>query len=79
MLNLAEATEIAKSHNQKYDAVQEYADAYEFFINDGVERVGGGDCSVIVEKESGKMLRWGEYFMDGNRDINEIGEIRPLE
>lgn len=79
MLNVEELTEIAKKHNPKYNAMQEYADAYEFFINDGVVRYGGGDCSIVIEKNSGKLLRWGEYFMDGKRTIVEIGEVRPLE
>lgn len=79
MLDLGKATEIAKKHNPKYNAVQEYADAYEFFIDDGVVRMGGGDCSVIVEKSNGKLLRWSEYFMDSSKTISEIGEAKPLD
>lgn len=79
MLNLEKLAEIAKERNPKYNAVQEYSDAYEFFIDDGVIRDGGGDCSIVIEKASGKVMRWGEYFMDGNRTIVEIGEPKPLE
>ena len=78
MFDLKEATEIAKKHNSKYNAVQEYADAYEFFIDDGVVRMGGGDCSIIIDKNTGSVLRWAEYFMDSNRNVSAMGEIKPI-
>lgn len=79
MIDAREAIKLAKEYNDKYNAVQEYADAYEFFIDDGVIRDGGGDCSTIIEKSSGKILRWSEYFMDSSRAIVEIGGVKHLD
>ena len=79
MIDMRDAIKLAKERNDNYNTVQEYADAYEFFIDDGEIREGGGDCSTIIEKSSGKILRWNEYFMDGSRTIVEIGEPKSLE
>lgn len=79
MLDLVKAAAIAKKRNEKYNAVQEYADAFVFFIDDGIERDGGGDGPIIVEKNTGNLLRWAEYFMDGKRMISEIGEKKRLD
>ena len=76
---MRKAIELAKERNDNYNAVQEYADAYEFFVDDGEIREGGGDCSTIIEKSSGKILRWNEYFMDSSRTIVEIGGAKHLD
>ena len=78
MITRERAVELAKEHNKKYDAYQEYADAYEFFISGNEIQYGGGDNSIIIEKANGKLLRWSEYFMDGKRTIVEIGESVKL-
>ena len=74
MITLQEAINMAKKWNPKYDAYQEYEDAFEFFIDDGEIRIGGGDNAIIIEKENGKRLPWALYFMDADRDIVEVGE-----
>lgn len=78
MITLQEAIDIAKKHNPGFNAYQEYADAYEFYIDDGVLREGGADMSCIVEKASGNMLHWPVYFMDGKRNIVEIGAPKKI-
>lgn len=74
MITIERAIEIARTRNQKYDAYQEYADAYEFFISGNEIQYGGSDNSIIIEKAGGKILRWSEYFMDVKRNIVEIGD-----
>ena len=75
MITVDEAIKKAKERNEKYNAYQEYKDAYSFFIDDGEIRYGGGDNGVIIEKETGNILRWGQYFMDDKRNIKEVGEV----
>lgn len=77
MINLEQAIEIAKNHNDKYNAFQEYADAYEFFIDDGEIRYGGGDNSIFILKRDGKLLRFADYVM-GNRNAVEIGGTKRI-
>ena len=79
MIDLTAAIKMAKERNEKYNAVQEYADAYVFSVDDGVERDGGGDSPIVIEKGTGRFLRWAEYFMDGKRAISEIGEMKRLD
>lgn len=79
MITLKEAIDIALGRNPKFNAFQEYADAYEFFIDDGIIREGGEDNSCIIEKKNGTVLRWPAYFMDGKRTIVEIGEPRKID
>ena len=79
MISLEEAINIAKETNPNYDAVQEYADAYEFFVDDGEIKIGGGDGGIVVEKKNGNVLRWSQYFMDANRNVIEIGESKHIE
>lgn len=78
MIGIEEAIKIAKEHNNKYNAFQEYADAYEFFINDGEIRYGGGDNSIFVLKRDGKILRFADYAM-GNRNAVEIGRVKEID
>lgn len=78
MITLEQAIDIAVNRNEKYNAVQEYADAYEFFIDDGEIRYGGGDNGVIIEKSTGNVLRWAEYFMR-KKNVIEIGEPKKIK
>lgn len=78
LITIEEAIEIAKKRLPSVDSYQEYADAYEFFIDDGEVRIGGAECSFVVEKSGGNILRWAAYFMDGNRDVVEIGEAHKI-
>ena len=78
MITLEEATKIAKDRNPRVDTVQEYADAYEFFIDDGVIRHGGAENSFMVEKTSGSIIRWPAYFMSGKYNVVEIGEPKKI-
>lgn len=75
MITIEQAIKIALERNNQYNAYQEYKDAFMFFIDDGVIREGGGDNGVIIEKETGNILRWNQYFMDENREITEIGDV----
>ena len=82
MITLQDAIRIANEWNPKYDTYQEYEDAYVFFIDDGIKRVGGGDNCLIVEKTNGNKLHFAPYFMDADRDIVEVGEpvrFKPRE
>ncbi len=79
MLDLEKIIELAKERNASFNAIQEYADAYEFFIDDDVIREGGGNCSIVIEKSNGNILRWSEYFMDSHRTIVKIGEAKHLD
>lgn len=72
MITLQEAVNIARKWNKDVDTCQEYKDAYEFYIDDG-KIFAGGNHGCVVEKETGNVLRWHEYFMDLNRDIEEVG------
>ena len=74
MITLKEAIKIAKAWNEKYDAYQEYEDAYEFYINDGVLRAGGPDNSSIIEKATGKRIQWAIYFLSGQYDPKKVGD-----
>lgn len=74
MITLKEAIKIAKDWNPKYDAYQEFEDAYEFYINDGVERVGGPDNASIIEKATGNRIQWAIYFLSGQYDPVEVGD-----
>lgn len=71
MITKKEAIDFALSRNPKFDTITEYADAYEFSIDDGVERFGGEDASCVIEKATGNFLRWYEYFMDTKRNVVE--------
>lgn len=78
MISLQEAVEIAKKRNPKFDTCQEYADAYVFYVDDGVVYYGGAEHNCIVEKSTGKTIWWSNYFMDGNRNVVEIGEPKKI-
>jgi len=73
MITLQEAIAIAQKWNDRINAYQEYKDAYEFYVDDGATYDGGG-FSCVIEKESGKVLRWEKYFMDSGREIVKAGE-----
>ena len=73
MITLQEAIAIAKKWNDKFNTYQEYKDAYEFYVDDGATYDGGG-YSCVIEKESGKVLRWEKYFMDPEREIVQVGK-----
>jgi len=82
MITLQDAIRIANEWNPKYDTYQEYEDAYVFFIDDGVVRIGGGDNCLIIEKANGNKLHFAQYFMDADRVIVEVGEpvrFKPRE
>ena len=72
MINMEKAFAIAKERLPGIDIVQEYMDAYYFYVDDG-EIYAGGNSSVIVDKRTGKILGWPEYFMDDKRNIVEVG------
>lgn len=78
-ISINEAIKIAKERNEKVDTIQEYDDAWEFFTDDGIVRYGGGDCSFVVLKENGNVLRFYEYFMDTSRKIKGKGRININE
>lgn len=78
MITLKEAIKIAKDWNDKYDAYQEYEDAYEFYIDDGVIREGGPDNSSIIEKASGKRIQGAIYFLSGQYDPVEVGDPKKI-
>lgn len=78
MITFKEAVNIALDRNPNFNAVQEYADAYEFYIDDGITREGGGDNSCIVEKKNGAVLHWPVYFLDFERVVVAIGEPKKL-
>lgn len=75
MITLDEAIKTAKAWNSKYDSYQEYEDAYEFFIDDDVDKAGGTDNSSIIEKATGKRIQWAIYFLSGKYNPIEVGEI----
>ena len=79
MITIQEAIKIGKKHNEKYDTLQEFEDAYVFFIDDGQTRESGGDCSIAVKKENGIVLRWNQYFMNNKRVIVRVGEPRKID
>ncbi len=62
MITLEQATKIAHKRNSNYDGIYEYEDAWHFFLDDGIERVGG-DTGVVVFKESGKTMSLDQYMM----------------
>lgn len=77
MITLSEAIAIAKNRNSKVDTYQEYEDVYSFYIDDGVIRIGGGDCAFYVRKSDGKVLRCYEYDLpdpEYEHTCVEIGE-----
>lgn len=77
MITLKEAIAIAKARNSKVDTYQEYEDAYSFYIDDGVFRIGGGDCGFYVRKSDGVVLRCYEYILPNpeyEHTVVEIGE-----
>ena len=78
MITFEEALQIAAEKNGAFDTVQEYSDAFVFFINDGVIRYGGAEAGCVIEKRTGNKLRWNEYFMDDKRNIVPIGIPRSL-
>ena len=73
MITLKEAVVTAKGWNEKYDAYQEYEDAYAFYIDDGIIRDGGPDNGLIIDKESGKRIPFAIYFLSGKYDPVEVG------
>lgn len=75
---MEEAIRIAKKWNEKVNKMQEFTDGYYFYIDDGIRREGGGDCGFLIEKNGGRILCWSDYFMDENRKIIEIGEVRDI-
>lgn len=74
-----EAIKLAKTRNSLINAYQEYADAYEFYIDNDDVYEGGSNCSFVVEKQTGNILRWPDYFMDSSRNVIEIGEPEIIE
>ena len=79
LITYEEALAIAKERKVDIDTVQEYADAYEFYKYTEEPPAGGTECSFIVTKSGGHILRWSDYFMDLNRKVIEIGEPRSIE
>jgi len=79
MITLNEATSIALERNDRFDTYQEYADAYVFYIDDGVISDGGGNRNCVIEKKNGSVLSWSMYFMNANRNIVEIGKPKKIE
>ena len=73
-ITLKEAIDIARERNNKFDAVQEYKDAWEFYIDDGIERYGGGDCGIVVLKDGGEIMRFYEYFLNPKRRVLKCGK-----
>lgn len=79
VITYEEALEIARKRKEDIDTVQEYADAYEFYKQmDEPPAAGGPDCSFIVTKSGGNILRWAEYFMDTSRKVIPIKEPRKI-
>ena len=74
MITLEKAIELAKNWNPKYDTCQEYEDAFEFYIDDGIERAGGSDNASIFEKATGKRIQWAIYFLSGQYNPVEVGD-----
>ncbi len=82
MITLKDAIKFAEEWSSKFDAYQEYEDAYEFYVDDGIITVGGAERNLIIDKSTGKRIPWAMYFMDADRKIVEIGEpvrFKPRE
>ncbi len=82
MITLKDAIKIAEEWSSKFDAYQEYEDAYEFYVDDGIITVGGAERNLIIDKSTGKRIPWAMYFMDADREIVELGEpvrFKPRE
>ena len=77
MITRERALEIAKKILPRVDVVEEYSDAYYFYIDDGNIYIGG-NASVIVEKKTGNIIEWADYFLNDKRHIVEIGEPQRL-
>lgn len=75
MITLKEAIAIAKARNSKVDTYQEYEDVYSFYIDDGVIRIGGGDCAFYVRKSDGKVFRCYEYNLPNPEYEHTVVEI----
>lgn len=78
-ISLEEAIEIATSYSSKFNAYQEYEDAYEFYVDDGVIAAGGGERNYIIDKQTGERILWAEYFLSGKFDPVEIGDPVKLK
>ena len=78
MITYEQAETIARKRNEAVNTVQEYADAYCFYVDDGIERAGGGEQGFLVAKKDGFIIRWADYFMDPSRDAVEVGGPRRL-
>lgn len=72
-----EALAMAKKRNSNYNEVEEYTDAWYFYINDGNERMGG-DTGIVIEKKGGKMLLPFMFFMDGDRKTASTGKVTEI-
>lgn len=79
MITKEEAIKIALGLNSKYTLITEYADAYAFSIDDDEIHYGGADNGCVIEKKTGRFLRWHEYFMDGKRNIVETVPAQKIE
>ena len=78
MLDIIQASQIARIWNKKYDTVQEYFDGYYFFIDDGQDRAGGEDSGTIIHKGDGRRISIADYFLSGKYDAVDIGNTRKL-
>ena len=64
MITLEQATQIAHARNKDYNGLEEYEDAWYFFLDDGITRTGG-DTGIVVLKESGETMIFHQYITKG--------------
>lgn len=78
MVSFEDAKKIALERNKEYNRCQKYEDAYYFYLDDGIMR-DGGDVGIIVEKETGEIIRPYMYFIGSKRRVKEVGELVVLQ
>lgn len=71
MIGYDKAKEIADSYNDRMNWVEEYNDAYVFFVH-GSRSLGGEDEPLAVLKRNGKVLPFWAYLDEGKH--NKISE-----
>ncbi len=64
MISYEMAREIADSYNGRTNYVEEYDDAYVFFVR-GARSFGGEDEPIAIMKEDGSALTFSMYIDEG--------------
>lgn len=71
-VTLEDALAYAKQRDSRLNCYQEYENAYNFYLDDGIMRTGAP--GFIILKNTAELLYFPDYFLTGKYDCVEVGK-----